>query len=423
VAQAVQVSTLPNGVRVVSEKLSQSETVAIGAWVAAGGRCETKENNGVSHFLEHMAFKGTTTRTAKQIAEEIERVGGYLNAYTAREETAYHVHLLKEDLAVGVEILSDILINPTFCAEELERERGVILQEIGRYQDSPDCIVFDHFQQTAYPDQPMGRSILGPQEVVSSLSVQDLRAYRDHLYRGPHFVVSAAGHVDHGTFVQLASQCFSGLPAAPSEHVLIPSHYQGGVFADARPLEQVHLTIGVESIAFGDPDYYVAALFNIILGSGMSSRLFQEVREKRGLVYSVHSSRDSYKDSGTLVIYAGTGEDKCEELVQILRDECHKMVEGVTKEEMQRARAQSKASLLMGAESAPAVCSRNAEHLLIYDRLIPREEIVARIEAVTDREVAHFTERLFSSDQAATLAVVGPVKEERAQKLARLFQS
>jgi predicted Zn-dependent peptidase len=268
----------------------------------------------------------------------------------------------------------------------------------------------------------MGRSILGPQSVISSLSVQDLRAYRDHLYRGPHFIFSAAGNVDHDALVQFVSKAFPSLPAAPSGHTLDPARYQGGVLADTRPLEQVHITFGVEGVAFSDPDYYVSALFDAILGTGMSSRLFQEVREKRGLVYSVHSFHSSYKDSGLFGIYAGTGEEKCEELIKVVRDECHRMAEGIRDEEMQRARAQFKSSLLMAAESPSAVCMRNAEHLLIYDRIIPQEEMIAQAEAVTPQQIARFSERLFQN-KALTLAVVGPIKENTAQHLAALFQS
>ncbi|MDR0407167.1 MAG: insulinase family protein [Holosporales bacterium] len=417
----VQVSTLPNGVRIVSERIPHSGTVALGVWVAAGGRCETEQNNGISHFLEHMAFKGTATRTARQIAEEVERVGGHLNAYTAREETAYYAHVLKEDLAVGIDIIADILIHPTFCPEELERERGVILQEIGRTQDSPDDIVFDHLQNVAYPDQPMGRSILGPQSIVSSLSAEDLRAYRDHLYRGPHLIFSAAGNVHQDALVRLVSQAFENLPSTPSDHILAPARYIGGVLADTRPLEQVHITLGVESVAFEDPDYYVATLFSSILGRGMSSRLFQEVREKRGLAYSIYSFGAVYKDSGLMGIYAGTSADKCSELVKVARDECLKMADGITKEEMRRARAQFKSALMMAAESTPAVCEQNADHMLVYGRPISREEMIEKAEAVTDAQIAHFTERLFHG-KAITLAIVGPVDKDAAQDLAYSFQ-
>jgi predicted Zn-dependent peptidase len=368
-----------------------------------------------------MAFKGTTTRTAKQIAEEIERVGGHLNAYTAREETAYYARLLKEDWEVGVSIIADILIYPTFCKEELERERGVILQEIGRAQDDPDDIVFDHLQNVAYPDQPMGRSILGPQRVVSSLSDEDLRAYRDRLYRGPHLVFSAAGNVEHDALVRVVSQKFGKVVEGPSSHVLIPARYAGGVFADTRPLEQVHIVLGVESVAFKDPDYYVAALFNAILGRGMSSRLFQEVREKRGLVYSVYSFGAAYKDSGLMGIYAGTSTEKCAELVKVVREECLKMADGVTEEEMQRAHAQFKSSLMMAAESTSALCEQNAGHLLVYGYPISREEMISKAEEVTKQQIAQFTERLFR-DRSLSLATVGPLSQNEAQELADSFR-
>jgi predicted Zn-dependent peptidase len=420
--RAVQVSTLKNGIRVISENIPQSGTISLGAWVAAGGRFETKKNNGISHFLEHMAFKGTATRTAKQIAEEIERVGGYLNAYTAREETAYYARLLKEDWEIGIAIISDILIHPTFCKEELERERGVILQEIGRAQDDPDDIVFDHLQSVAYPHQPMGRSILGPQSVVSSLSAEDLRTYRDQLYRGPQLIFSAAGGVEHEALIRAVSLAFEPVPASSSESTPVPAHYEGGVLADTRSsLEQVHIILGVESVSFEDPDYYVSALFNAILGRGMSSRLFQEVREKRGLVYAVYSFGAAYKDSGLMGIYAGTSAEKSMELVKVVRTECLKMADGVTDEEMHRAKAQFKSSLLMAAESTSAMCQQNADHMLVYGRSISREEMIEKVEAITKSQISSFTERLFHK-KALSLATVGPLTQEEAQGLAHTFQ-
>ena len=276
-----QLSTLANGLRVATDRIDTVDTVSLGIWVDVGTRHEQADINGVAHFLEHRAFKGTTRRSALTIAEEIEAVGGHLNAYTSRESTAYYAKVLKEDVQLALDILSDILQNSTFQPEEIERERAVILQEIGQANDTPDDIVFDHFQECAYPDQAMGRPVLGSPEIIRKIERETVIGYLRKHYGAQRMVLAAAGHVDHERLAELADNLLGGLPAerpATTE----PAYYAGGDRREQRDLEQLHLVLGFPGVVLGDPDYYAASVLSTALGGGMSSRLFQEIREKRG---------------------------------------------------------------------------------------------------------------------------------------------
>ena len=304
---SIQVTRLASGLTVVTEQMDRVETISLGAYVAAGTRDETEAENGASHFLEHMAFKGTERRSAMQIAEAVEDVGGHINAYTAREQTAYYVKLLKEDLALGADIIGDIVTHSTFAPEELERERGVILQEIGQANDTPDDIVFDHFQETAYPDQPMGRPTLGREAGIGAMGRDVLTGYMRRHYTTGNLVVAAAGALEHGRVVDLVTQHFADLPRGePLKPV--PGLYGGGEFREERDLDQVHIVLGFPAMGYADPDFYPSMLLSTLLGGGMSSRLFQEIRERRGLVYSIYSFTAPSMDGGLFAIYAGTGE-------------------------------------------------------------------------------------------------------------------
>jgi predicted Zn-dependent peptidase len=402
---SIRVSRLASGLTVVTERMRRVETVSLGAFVGAGTRDETAEENGVSHFLEHMAFKGTERRSAAQIAEEIEAVGGHINAYTAREQTAYYVKVLKEDIALGADIVGDILTHSTFEPEELERERGVILQEIGQANDTPDDIIFDHFQATAYPDQPMGRPTLGTEDVIRRLPRTALTGYMRRHYAAGNVVVAAAGAIEHARMLDLAEQHFADLPrhAAPLAE---PSAYGGGEFREDRELDQVHVVIGFPSVAYADSDFYPVMLLSTLLGGGMSSRLFQEVREKRGLVYSIYAFSAPYMDSGLFGIYAGTGESEAEELIPVTLDELRKVQHAVTEAELARARAQAKASLLMSLESTGSRCEQLARQLQVFGRVIPTAETVAKINAVAAEDVQRAASRVFRS--RPSLAALGP---------------
>ncbi|NQU69521.1 MAG: insulinase family protein, partial [Rhodospirillales bacterium] len=273
----VQVSTLPSGLRVVTHQMQAVESVSLGMWAHVGTRHERPEINGIAHMLEHMAFKGTKRRSARAIAEEIEDVGGHLNAYTSREFTAYHATVLRGDETLAVDMLADILQNSVFDEDELERERAVILQEIGQTNDTPDDVVFDHFQEIAFPDQPVGRSVLGTAEIVSNMPREALQGYMDEHYSASRMVFSAAGNIEHDAMVRLVEDAFDHLPggAGSGSHAGEPARYVGGEFRELRDLEQAHLVLGFEGISFTDPDYYPLSVLSVVLGGGMSSRLFQ----------------------------------------------------------------------------------------------------------------------------------------------------
>ena len=399
--------TLDNGMRVVTDRMDSVETVTLGVWVAAGARNETAEINGVSHLLEHMAFKGTGRRSALDIAVEIENVGGYLNAYTSRETTVYYATVLKENVDLALDILSDILMNSAFAETELERERAVILQEIGQVNDVPDEIVFDRLQEIAFPDQPLGRPILGRSEIVQNMPRTALIEYMDAQYAGDRMILGAAGNVDHADLLEKAERCFSGLVPETVAPV-VPGTYVGGEFREQRDLEQAHIILGLEGLGFSDPDYYPLAVLSTALGGGMSSRLFQEVREKRGLVYSIYTFSSAYRDGGLFGIYAGTGEEQAAELVTVVADElCRAANEIVNEDELRRARTQIKAGVLMSLESTSSRAERLARHLQVYGRIIPTQEISERIDGVTAQDVQRAAQRLLT--MPPTLVGLGPV--------------
>ncbi|MBX5454352.1 MAG: insulinase family protein [Acidobacteriia bacterium] len=406
--ETVRLTRLASGLTVVSERMDRVETVSFGAYVAAGTRHERAEENGISHFLEHMAFKGTERRSAQRIAEEIEAVGGHINAYTSREHTAYYVKVLKENIGLAVDIIGDILTHSTFDPRELERERGVILQEIGQANDTPDDIVFDYFQETAFPGQPMGWPTLGKEERIRALSRAALMEYMHTHYTTTNTVIAAAGALDHDAVVELVERHFADLAAKPAP-AAEPARYHGGEFRQARTLDQVHIVLGFPGVGYADRDYYPSLLLSTLLGGGMSSRLFQEIREKRGLVYSIYSFTSPYTDGGLFGIYAGTGEQEAEELMPLTLEEVRKVQEHVTEEELARARAQVKASVLMSLESTTSRCEQLARQMQVFGRVIPTEEIVARIAAVTAEDVCRTAARLFRAPP--TLAALGPVSK------------
>jgi predicted Zn-dependent peptidase len=401
-----RLATLANGLRIVTDRIDTVDTVSLGLWVDVGTRHEAPAVNGAAHFLEHMAFKGTLRRSARAIAEEIEAVGGHLNAYTSRESTAYYAKVLKEDVSLALDILADILQHSSFDPAEFERERTVILQEIGQANDTPDDIIFDHFQERAFPDQAMGRPVLGSPEIIRELKREAVIAYlRDH-YGAARMVLSASGNLDHDRVVELADRLLSGMPAE-KPITTETARYAGGEYRQDRDLEQLHLVLGFPGLPLGDPDYYAASVLSTAFGGGMSSRLFQEVREKRGLVYTIHSFAHSYRDGGLFGIYAGTGEDDAAELVPVLCDETMRLADGLTPIELARAKAQMKAGLLMSLESTGARCEQMAQYMLIHGSPFDPADMVRHIEAVDDAAIA----RVVAGWRAAppTLAAIGPV--------------
>ncbi len=404
----IRTTTLDNGLRVVSDPMSTVESVSLGIWVGVGTRYEKPEMNGVSHLLEHMAFKGTRRRTATAIAEEIEAVGGHINAYTTCENTAYYVRVLKEDVRLGVDLIADILQNSTMEKDELERERAVILQEIHQANDTPDDVVFDNFQAAAYPDQPLGRQVLGDAGIVGSMDRETIIGYMNDHYNASTMVLAAAGRIDHDELASLANDMFSELPEG-EQATREAANYTGGQSVVERELEQAHLLLGFKGVSYQDPDFYASAVLSTLFGGGMSSRLFQEIREKRGLVYSIYSFVSSYSDGGMFGIYAGTGENETAELIPLVCDEIKKMTDNVGADELTRARAQIKASILMTLESSSSRCEQLARQMMVFGRPMPTQEIVANIEAVDADAILHTARRIF--DSSLTVTALGPVSK------------
>jgi predicted Zn-dependent peptidase len=415
-SEDVAITTLPSGLTVLTERMERVETISFGAYIGAGTRHETAAENGVAHFLEHMAFKGTANRSAVDIAEAIENVGGHINAYTSREQTAYYVKLLKEDLPLGVDIIGDILCHSSFEADELERERGVILQEIGQANDTPDDIVFDHFQSAAYPSQPMGRPVLGTEQIIRNMKREALPGFMRQHYTPENMVVAACGNLEHDRVVELVARHFADLPKSEIAEPM-PADYTGGEFREVRALDQAHIVLGFSAPGYGEPDYYPSMLLSTLLGGGMSSRLFQEIREKRGLVYSIYSFTAPAADGGLFGIYAGTGESEAAELMPVTLEELGKVQHHVTAAELNRARAQLKAGLLMSLESTGSRCEQVARQWQIFGRIIPASETVAKIEAVTAADIRAVAAKIFRT--RPTLATLGPISQ--VPKLANII--
>jgi predicted Zn-dependent peptidase len=402
----VELTTLPSGLRVVTHRMDAVETVSLGAWVEAGTRYEAASVNGVSHLLEHMAFKGTARRSAQAIAEEIEAVGGSLNAYTSRESTAYHATVLKEDVALAVDIIADILQHPAFDEAELARERHVVLQEIGETNDMPEELVFDRFQEVAYPDQPMGRTVLGPPEIVAAMPRETLVDYMARHYSAPRMVIGAAGRLDHDAVVKMVEREFDALAAggAPAPE---PARYAGGDTREARALEQMHFVLGLDGMGYHDPDYYAASVASMALGGGMSSRLFQEIRERRGLAYSIYSFLSPHVDSGMFAVAAGTGAEDAAELAEVLCDELSRAADGMEEAELARARAQLRAGIVMSLESSASRAEQLARQVMVYGAPMEIAEIIAKIDMVTADDVSRAIRRWLAS--TPTVAVIGPL--------------
>lgn len=406
---SVEFHTLSNGFRIVTEHMPGLESASLGIWVTSGGRHERIEQNGIAHFLEHMAFKGTKRRSALQIAEAIEDVGGYINAYTSREMTAYYARVLSADVPLALDVIADILLNPTFEVSEIETERGVILQEIGQALDTPDDVIFDWLQAEAFPDQALGRTILGPSERVRNFSRDDLSGFVGERYGPDRMILSAAGAVDHAALVRAAEALFGHLPRQ-EVNGSDPARFAGGERRVIKDLEQAHFALALEGPNYRDPAIYTAQIYASVLGGGMSSRLFQEVREKRGLCYTIFAQAGAYADTGMLTIYAGTSAGQIRELAGITIDELRRSADDVSRAEVARARTQMKAGLLMGLESPSNRAERLARMIAIWGRVPPLAETVGLIDAVTTENVREFA-ALTAEKAGVALALYGQVAD------------
>ena len=401
----VTVTKLPNGLRVVSDTMDQVETVSLGAWVEVGARDEDADINGISHLLEHMAFKGTQRRDAKAIAEEIENVGGYLNAYTTRESTAYYAKIMKEDMPLAVDIIADILQHSVMDSTELSREQDVIVQEINQSFDTPDDVVFDYFQETAFPDQALGRPVLGTADLVRAMTPDTLLGYMGKHYSATGMVFAAAGNLDHQRLVDLAEDAFDSLPE-PTNGGHEQARYVGGDSHQTRDLEQAHVLVGLEGMAFDDPDFYAASVMSTVLGGGMSSRLFQEIREKRGMAYAIYAYLQCYTDGGLFGVYAGTDKSQVEELVPLIFAQIKEISGGLLDTEIARARAQIKAGILMSLESTSSRSEQLARQMMVFKKPLSIEDTIAKVEAVDEDAIKRVAERLLASPP--TLTTLGP---------------
>lgn len=403
-----QLTTLPSGMRVASESLPGVESVAVTLSVGVGARYESLFENGVSHLLEHMAFKGTTTRNAREIAEAFDAIGGQINAYTSMEMTVYYAKVLKEHVRMAVDILSDIMQNSIFEEEEMEREKAVVIQEIAMHHDTPDDLIVDYFDETAFPNQPLGRSILSTVERVGSYNRNDLINYMDKHYQPKQMVLTAAGNIRHEEFLKLAEEFFVQRGPAREPGVCERANYKGGDVRVERDLEQLHLIIGLPAVSLHSPDYYSLNLYANILGGGMSSRLFQEVREKRGLAYTVYAMGSAYEDCGIMSMYAATSPDKGRELSGVLCEQIRAMADGVSDAELSRAKNQQKAELLMAREAPQTVAGWMGRHLLLFGEYRQARNIAERVDAVTKEDIRNLGEHIASG--ALTVAALGEVE-------------
>ncbi len=405
--QNISIITNSNKLRVAVDEIPHLQTVAIGVFVKTGSRNEGLAINGISHFLEHMAFKGTKTRTAKQIAEEFESIGGYINAYTSREKTVYYVKVLKQHTEFAIQFLADILQNSTFDSQEVEKERGVILQEVAMTYDTPDDIIFDYFQEQAFPKQPLGRSILGKVKNIKTFNQQHFQNYINSQYNYQNMAIVASGSIKTTEVVNWVDKYFNQLNSNIIEKPKKPK-YAGGVVKKVKKLEQVHLVLGFEGLSQNDPKFYTQQILAMILGSGMSSRLFYEIRENLGLAYSVYAFNSCYSDAGIFGIYGGTSAEKLDLFLQATKQELQKICQNITDAEMQKVQTQFLAGLAMAKESTNARMQRIGNDILDYNKIYTDQELIEEFNSNTKLDINNLASQIFAD--SPTLAVLGEVK-------------
>jgi predicted Zn-dependent peptidase len=403
-----QIYKLPNQLRISVDEMKEVETVSIGVFVNTGSRNENLKINGISHFLEHMAFKGTKKRSAKQIAEEFEGIGGYINAYTSKEKTVYYTKVLKQHAEFAVEFLSDILQNSTFDNKELEKERGVILQEIAMTNDSPDDIIFDYFQSTAYGNQSLGQSILGSPENIKKFSRENFINYINDQYNYRDIAIVGSGSIKEGNLVKWSEKYFNNLGKNKIKPLEI-NKYKGGELLKEKKLEQVNLIIGFDGLSYNHQDYYKIQVLAMILGGGMSSRLFQEIRENQGLAYSIYAFNYSFQDSGLFGIYAGTTPDKSNQLINSVKEQINKICKKIDKSELDRVKTQFQAGLLMSKESTSSRMQKLGSDIISYNKIISDKEIISKIRKITEKEISQLASKIFINTKT-TFSAIGNVK-------------
>lgn len=408
--EGIKLTKLDNGVRVLTESVDHVGSASLGVWCTTGSKHETDTEAGITHFIEHMLFKGTPSRTSQQIAEAIEGRGGMLNAFTDKERTCYYCRVLAEDSVHGLEVLSDMVNNSLLDPEELEREKGVVLEEIKRGEDEPGDHVHDIHLQGLWSDHKLGLPVIGTKESVSSFKQLDLQGYMNRRYRADTILVAAAGKVDHDAFVDYANSSYGGLKASEEDEALARPKGQAGENLVGKDIEQVHFCIGTDGVNYYDEDLYTMIVLDGVLGGGMSSRLFQEVREKRGLAYAVGSYHLTYTVGGAFTIYGGTGLQTWPQVQEVIRTELDKiMTDGPTEEEMAKVKRQVAGNLVLGLEGMSSRMMRMAKNEMVFGRQIPMEETVSKINAITRSQVTELAQRMFQADSMRTTAI-GPFK-------------
>jgi predicted Zn-dependent peptidase len=400
----VRREVLPNGLTILTEEMPHIRSVSIGIWIKTGSRHESPEWNGISHFIEHMVFKGTRNRNAEQIAREVDSIGGNMDAFTAKECICFDVKVLDEHLPTALDILADLVLNPVFEPNELARERGVILEEIKMDEDNPDYLVHEIFTQNFWKDHPLGKPILGTKETVKKFEQQVLLDYYARFFIPNNMIISVAGNVKHERLVDLVKQKFSQLHAGPNGFKQERPKIQARInMRNKKALEQVQTCIGVPSLSIGDPRRFVSYVLNTLLGGGMSSRLFQSVREKQGLAYAIYSELNPYRDTGCMCVYAGTSRENAPKVVQSVVSEFRKLkTEPVPADELRRSKDQLKGSLMLSLESSTARMSNLARQELYFDRFYSMDEIIERVEAVSAEDICQLAREYF---QPSTIAV------------------
>jgi predicted Zn-dependent peptidase len=406
---SIERSELASGLRVVTESLPQLRSVSIGAWVGTGARDEADGVAGASHFLEHLLFKGTETRTARDIAEAIESVGGEMNAFTTHEQTVFYVRVPDDQIELAIDVLSDIVWRPAFRPDEVECERQVILEEIAMRDDTPDDLVHDVFASTLFPAHELGREVIGSEETVSAMTRDSVRGYHGEHYRPANAVIAAAGNLDHSAVRGMIERMAPGANGARPQRSLNPLSNPDAVRVVERDTEQAHLVLGMRAVGHRDPDRYAVTVLNHVLGGGMSSRLFQEIRESRGLAYSVYSFRAAFQDGGYLAIYAGTTVERAKETLALVHAEVDRIVSDgtISADELRAAQGHLTGSLLMSLETSSARMRRLGHGELVEGEIPPLDELARRVEAVTLDDIGRVVDRFFR-DQPRSLAVVGP---------------
>ncbi|SMC65072.1 M16 family metallopeptidase [Sporomusa malonica] len=404
-----QKSVLPNGIRVVSETIPYVKSVTMGIWIGTGSRFEEEYNHGISHFIEHLMFKGTAQRSAKDIAEVVDAVGGQLNAFTAKEYTCYYLKVLDSHAELALDILSDMLLASKFAEEDIERERQVVIEEVHMYEDSPDELVHDIHLDTVWPSHPLGRNILGTTDSIGRFNRELVMEYYRNFYTPENMVIAAAGNITHEELVKLASRYFSAMTGQRRIMAITAPRLTPSQTIISKDIEQVHVCLGTLSVPQDSPEIYPVHIMNNVLGGGISSRLFQSIREERGLAYSVYSYQNNYKDAGLLTVYAGTRPSNINQVLDLIMENLKDLKnKGISQQELIKSKEQIKGSLLLGLESSSSRMSRIGKMEVSLGKFISLDQVVSKIDQVTLTDINQMIERMFTTENICFTAL-GPV--------------